>query len=412
MLGMLLLAVARPARRCCASPTSPRRCRSRRCSAPTARSPTDLIALRPQPGQARERRQPARAARGLADRRQPPPRRRPACRTPTRCAARRRSPAPRATRWTHAERGRGRRARVGDRQPDGAARRPRRVVRATSTARRWASRATSSRSPPPRSGAIAERRTDRLLDATPLARPAAVPRRRRGRELRADDRPVHAGGDGRREPAARRARAASTRCRPARCRRTTSRWAGARRASCARVVANLRAHPRRRAGLRRARASTCARRCSPAPAPAPRCAALRDARRRAGAGPPAGAGAGRGRGAGRVGRAARRRRGRRSERSHERRDGPRAARHASSSCAGWPQEAALRMLMNNLDPDVAERPDDLVVYGGTGPRGALVGGVRRDRAHAADAAAATRRCSCSRASRSACSARTSGRRAC
>src|SRR5262249_16990473 len=33
---------------------------------------------------------------------------------------------------------------------------------------------------------------------------------------------------------------------------------------------------------------------------------------------------------------------------------------------GWPQEAALRMLHNNLDPDVAERPQDLVVYGGTG----------------------------------------------
>ncbi len=36
------------------------------------------------------------------------------------------------------------------------------------------------------------------------------------------------------------------------------------------------------------------------------------------------------------------------------------------TCRGWPQEAALRMLMNNLDPDVAERPQDLVVYGGTG----------------------------------------------
>src|SRR5437868_9661239 len=35
-------------------------------------------------------------------------------------------------------------------------------------------------------------------------------------------------------------------------------------------------------------------------------------------------------------------------------------------CKGWPQEAALRMLMNNLDPEVAERPADLVVYGGTG----------------------------------------------
>src|SRR3954447_3883392 len=39
------------------------------------------------------------------------------------------------------------------------------------------------------------------------------------------------------------------------------------------------------------------------------------------------------------------------------------------SCKGWQQEAALRMLMNNLDPEVAERPDDLVVYGGTGRAG-------------------------------------------
>ncbi|HHS50029.1 MAG TPA: urocanate hydratase, partial [candidate division Zixibacteria bacterium] len=36
------------------------------------------------------------------------------------------------------------------------------------------------------------------------------------------------------------------------------------------------------------------------------------------------------------------------------------------SCKGWHQEAALRMLMNNLDPDVAEDPDKLIVYGGTG----------------------------------------------
>jgi urocanate hydratase len=36
------------------------------------------------------------------------------------------------------------------------------------------------------------------------------------------------------------------------------------------------------------------------------------------------------------------------------------------TCRGWHQEAALRMLMNNLDPEVAERPDDLIVYGGTG----------------------------------------------
>src|SRR5687768_15906043 len=44
----------------------------------------------------------------------------------------------------------------------------------------------------------------------------------------------------------------------------------------------------------------------------------------------------------------------------------RAPRGSVISCKGWQQEAALRMLMNNLDPDVAERPEDLVVYGGSG----------------------------------------------
>ena len=44
----------------------------------------------------------------------------------------------------------------------------------------------------------------------------------------------------------------------------------------------------------------------------------------------------------------------------------RAPRGSVKTCKGWIQEAALRMLMNNLDPDVAERPADLVVYGGTG----------------------------------------------
>jgi urocanate hydratase len=50
-------------------------------------------------------------------------------------------------------------------------------------------------------------------------------------------------------------------------------------------------------------------------------------------------------------------------------EGPRvvrAPRGPELSCKGWPQEAALRMLMNNVDPEVAERPQDLVVYGGTG----------------------------------------------
>ena len=44
----------------------------------------------------------------------------------------------------------------------------------------------------------------------------------------------------------------------------------------------------------------------------------------------------------------------------------RAPRGSELSCQAWPQEAALRMLMNNLDPEVAERPEDLIVYGGTG----------------------------------------------
>jgi urocanate hydratase len=44
----------------------------------------------------------------------------------------------------------------------------------------------------------------------------------------------------------------------------------------------------------------------------------------------------------------------------------RAPRGSKLSCKGWQQEAAMRMIMNNLDPDVAERPEDLVVYGGTG----------------------------------------------
>jgi len=44
----------------------------------------------------------------------------------------------------------------------------------------------------------------------------------------------------------------------------------------------------------------------------------------------------------------------------------RAPRGTTLSCQGWPQEAALRLLMNNLDPEVAEKPDELIVYGGTG----------------------------------------------
>src|SRR2546422_4830310 len=44
----------------------------------------------------------------------------------------------------------------------------------------------------------------------------------------------------------------------------------------------------------------------------------------------------------------------------------RAPRGSDRTCKGWHQEAAMRMLMNNLDPDVAENPDQLIVYGGAG----------------------------------------------
>ncbi len=44
----------------------------------------------------------------------------------------------------------------------------------------------------------------------------------------------------------------------------------------------------------------------------------------------------------------------------------RAPRGTELSCKGWVQEAALRMLMNNLDPEVAEKPDELIIYGGSG----------------------------------------------
>ena len=43
-----------------------------------------------------------------------------------------------------------------------------------------------------------------------------------------------------------------------------------------------------------------------------------------------------------------------------------APRGRQITCKGWQQEAALRMLHNNLDPEVAEKPDELIVYGGTG----------------------------------------------
>ncbi len=90
----------------------------------------------------------------------------------------------------------------------------------------------------------------------------------------------------------------------------------------------------------------------------------------------------------------------------------RAPRGTELSCRGWQQEAPLRMLMNNLDPDVAERPDDLVVYGGTGRAARSWEAFDAIVARAAPRSATTRRCSSSRASRSASFAPTSGRRGC
>ena len=80
-------------------------------------------------------------------------------------------------------------------------------------------------------------------------------------------------------------------------------------------------------------------------------------------------------------------------------------------CRGWQQEAALRMLENNLHPDVAEKPDELVVYGGIGKAARnheCLAAIKRELTTLGD----TRRCSSSPASRSRCSRRTKPRRAC
>ena len=90
----------------------------------------------------------------------------------------------------------------------------------------------------------------------------------------------------------------------------------------------------------------------------------------------------------------------------------RAPRGTSLSCTNWLTEAAYRMIQNNLDPEVAENPDALVVYGGIGKAArnwecfdAILAALQRART-------TTSRCWSSRASRSACSARTPMRRAC
>ena len=59
---------------------------------------------------------------------------------------------------------------------------------------------------------------------------------------------------------------------------------------------------------------------------------------------------------------------------------PRPLRRPDCACRGWEQEAALRMLENNLHPDVAERPQDLVVYGGIGKAARDQASLRRSSA--------------------------------
>ncbi len=89
----------------------------------------------------------------------------------------------------------------------------------------------------------------------------------------------------------------------------------------------------------------------------------------------------------------------------------RAPRGTTLTCKGWPQEAAMRMLMNNLDPEVAEHPDELIVYGGSGRAArswdAFDGIVRSLRDLEADETLLVQS-----GNRSACSAPTSGRRGC
>ena len=345
---------------------------SRRCWAPTAPSPPTCMALRPQPGQARQRRQPARAAGGLADRRQPPRTATRACRTPTRCAARRRCTAPRATRSSYAARGRRRRAR-----------RRRSTTRwccptagssraATSTARRSAFACDFLAIAAAEVGAIAERRTDRLLDAHPLARACrrsspttpgvnsglmiaqytqaamVAENRRLAAPASVDSLPTSAMQEDHVSMgwgAARKLRAVARQPRGG---SSPSSWSA--RPAALDLRAPLQPGAGTGAALRRAARRGVAgagpdRWLAPELRARPRSwsrrgallgaveAVDRDAAAMSGATTPA-----------------------------------RSARRAGTelTCRGWPQEAAMRMLMNNLDPEVAERPDDLVVYGGTG----------------------------------------------
>jgi urocanate hydratase len=87
-------------------------------------------------------------------------------------------------------------------------------------------------------------------------------------------------------------------------------------------------------------------------------------------------------------------------------------RGSTLSCKNWLTEAAYRMIQNNLDPEVAERPDALVVYGGIGKAARNWDCFEAILVSAARAGATTRPCWCRAASRWACSAPMPTRRAC
>ncbi len=89
----------------------------------------------------------------------------------------------------------------------------------------------------------------------------------------------------------------------------------------------------------------------------------------------------------------------------------RAPRGTTLSCKGWQQEAAMRMLMNNLDEEVGERPRDLVVYGGTGRAARNWDCYHAIIRYPEKARRTTKRCWCNPASRSEFSKPTNMRRA-
>ena len=411
----------RPASACCRRPTSPPRCRSRRCSAPTPCSPPTCRRCAPSPGRPRR---PRTCARCWPARRSSPAtrgRRTPACRTPTRCAARPRCTGAARDTLAHA-------------RPSPAASWP---ARSTTRWSPWtAASSPTATSTAPRSRYVLDFLAIAVADVGVDRRAAHRPDARRARShglppFLAHEPGVDSGlmiaqytqaGDRVRAQAARRRRRASTRSRPARCRRTTSRWAGRRPASCA-------VRRRARPGCSRSSCSppparsTCARPLRPGagdrrrrwPALRARVAGpARTATSRPRSRPPSTSLVGVGV-AGVAGRRDQRRRPRAAcswiapdPQTTRRRTVRAAARHRAHRPAGRPRPP-LRMLKNNLDPEVAEHPDDLVVYGGTGraARGwdAFDAIVRT----LTDAARRTRRCWCSRASRSGCCAPTSGR---